>query len=247
MAKKAKKKAAGTKASTKRAKRSASSKAKSGGTRNASSSGASAKAKKAVKKAKTATKSVKEKAVKKKSAVAPKATKKAAKASAAKAKRTSRKVSARSTVSQSSVAKPQETAKPKPSRPSKLPKRDLLRYKRLLLEKRAQLLGDVGQLNDNALRTSRQDAAGDLSIMPIHMADVGTDNYELEFTLGLIEGERAVLKEIDEALERIEAGTFGFCLATGSPIGKARLDAKPWAKYCYEYTLAQEQGQKRGI
>jgi len=117
-------------------------------------------------------------------------------------------------------------------------------FRRLLLEKRAQLAGDVNTLQNEALSRNRQDASGDLSNMPIHMADLGTDNYEQEFTLGLIEGERKVLQEIDEALERIKRGTYGVCVATGRPIGKARLKAKPWAKYCYEYTLAQERGQK---
>lgn len=116
-------------------------------------------------------------------------------------------------------------------------------FRHILLQKRAEILGDMSTLQSEALRTNRQDASGDLSSMPIHMADLGSDNYEMEFTLGLIEGERAILKEIDEALERVIDGTFGICVATGQPIGKARLKAKPWAKYCYEYTLAQERGQ----
>ena len=129
-------------------------------------------------------------------------------------------------------------------RSSRLTKKDLDHFRELLLVKRAQLIGDVTTLQDEALSKSRQDAAGDLSNMPIHMADLGTDNYEQEFTLGLIEGERAVLREIDEALQRIEEGTYGICAATGSPIGKARLRARPWAKYCYEYVMSLEQGQQ---
>jgi DnaK suppressor protein len=125
-----------------------------------------------------------------------------------------------------------------------LNKRDLEQFREMLLRKRAELVGDVHTLRDEALKGSRQDAAGDLSSMPIHMADLGTDNYELEFTLGLIEGGRAVLQEIDEALERIERGTYGICLATGKAIGKARLRAKPWAKFSYEYVLAQETGKR---
>jgi len=119
-------------------------------------------------------------------------------------------------------------------------------FRVMLLQKRSEITGDVTTLQEEALNRNRQDAAGDLSSMPIHMADLGSDNYELEFTLGLIEGERAILKEIDEALERIQEGTYGLCLATGAAIGKARLRAKPWAKYCYEYTLAQEKGQAHG-
>ena len=130
---------------------------------------------------------------------------------------------------------------------SGLTRKDIELFEQALLQKRAQLLGDVTTLHNDALGKNRQDAAGDLSSMPIHMADLGTDNYEQEFTLGLIEGERAVLREIEEALERIRHGNFGLCLATGKAIGKARLRAKPWAKYCYEYTLAQERGRGRRI
>jgi len=123
---------------------------------------------------------------------------------------------------------------------------DTEELRNMLIHKRAEILGDMSTLQTEVTRSNRQDAAGDLSTMPIHMADLGSDNYELEFTLGLIEGERAILKEIEEALERIRQGTYGFCLATGNPIGKARLKAKPWAKYCYEYTLAQEKGRTHG-
>lgn len=126
---------------------------------------------------------------------------------------------------------------------SGLTERDIAGFKEMLLEKRAELVGDVNTLHGEASRRNQRDATGNLSSMPIHMADLGSDNYELEFTLGLIEGERAVIREIDEALQRIQQGTYGVCAATGKPIGKARLKAKPWAKYSYEYTLAQEKGR----
>jgi len=114
----------------------------------------------------------------------------------------------------------------------------------MILRKRAELLGDVSAMSDQALS---KDSTGNLSHMPIHMADIGSDNYEQEFTLGLIESERAVLHEIDDALIRIEKGVYGICAATGKPIGKARLRAKPWATYCYEYVLSQENGGRHGL
>ena len=129
-------------------------------------------------------------------------------------------------------------------RRTNLRKKDLDQFRELLLVKRAQLVGDVSTLQKQALSENRQEAAGDLSSMPIHMADLGTDNYEKEFTLGLIESERTLLREIDEALGRIEQGIYGICEATGKPIGKARLKAQPWVKYCYEYVLAQESGRQ---
>lgn len=132
-----------------------------------------------------------------------------------------------------------------PKRSGGLTRREIDEFRRLLLVKRTELVGDVSHLHAEAMRQNRQDAAGDLSSMPIHMADIGTDNYEQEFTLGLIESERALLREIDEALHRIDDGTYGLCVATGQPIGKKRLKANPWAKYCYEYKLAQEKGMMR--
>ncbi len=138
----------------------------------------------------------------------------------------------------------QATVKP---RSSGLNRADLAKFRELLLLKRAELLGDVTRLRDEALSQNRQDAAGNLSSMPLHPADIGSDHYEQEFTLGLIESERAMLAEIDEALKRIEAGTYGVCAATGRPIGKTRLRAQPWTKYCYEYVLEREQGRTRRV
>ena len=119
---------------------------------------------------------------------------------------------------------------------------DIERFKQLLLEKRGEILKNVSEIEDEALKKSRMDAAGDLSSMPIHMADLGTDNYEQEFALGLMDGERKLLREIDDALERIEQGTYGVCEGTGKQIPKARLEAQPWARYCVEYARTMEQG-----
>jgi len=119
---------------------------------------------------------------------------------------------------------------------------DTEHFKQLLLEKRREILRNVNEFEDEALRKSRLDATGDLSSMPIHMADIGTDNYEQEFALGLMDSERKLLREIDDALERIEQGTYGICEGTGKPILKARLEAQPWARYSVEYARKLEQG-----
>ncbi len=78
--------------------------------------------------------------------------------------------------------------------------------------------------------------------MPIHMADIGSDNFEQEFALGLMDSERKMVHEIDDALQRIEDGTYGICEATGKPIPKARLEAQPWARYCVEHARTLEKG-----
>ncbi|HOQ05185.1 MAG TPA: TraR/DksA C4-type zinc finger protein [Anaerohalosphaeraceae bacterium] len=98
-------------------------------------------------------------------------------------------------------------------------------------------------LENQGLHRSRQDSTGDLSNMPIHMADIGTDTYEQEFSLGLMDSERRLVREILDALRRIEQGTYGICEGTGKPIPKGRLEANPWARYCVEYASLLEQGK----
>jgi DnaK suppressor protein len=117
---------------------------------------------------------------------------------------------------------------------------ELEEFRGLLLEKRHELVGDVNNLSDEARRAGALD--GTASSMPIHMADLGSDTWEQELTLGLIENERGLLREIDEALDRIDKKTYGICIATNKPIGKARLRLKPWAKYCIEYARKRELG-----
>jgi DnaK suppressor protein len=142
------------------------------------------------------------------------------------------------------VAKSAKLARAKTTPPTKpikytsgLKKADLDHFRQLLLERRREILSDVGSMENEAFK-----AGSNLSNMPIHMADVGTDNFEQEFTLGLIESERLTLREIQEALGRIEDGTYGLCVATGKPIGRMRLEAVPWAKHTIEYSRMLEQG-----
>ena len=115
-------------------------------------------------------------------------------------------------------------------------------FKQLLLKKRAQIVGDVNEIEDEALKKSRGDASGDLSSMPIHMADIGSDNYAQEFALGLMDSERKMIGYIDEALGRVADGSYGVCVATGKAITKPRLEAKPWARYCVEHARKLENG-----
>lgn len=117
-----------------------------------------------------------------------------------------------------------------------LSKKDLDEFKRLLMEKRAEIVGDV--LNMEESRAGGN--GGDLSNMPLHMADIGSDNYEQEFTLGLVESERKLLIEIDGALLRLKNKTYGVCIVTGTPIPPARLEIKPWAKYSIEVVRQRE-------
>jgi DnaK suppressor protein len=107
---------------------------------------------------------------------------------------------------------------------------ELARYKSRILALRRRLRGEVTQMADGALETPLTESNGDLS----SAADLGTDNFEREFTLSLVEGKDAILEQIDEALERIAAGTFGICEVCQMKIPRARLDAIPYASRCVE-------------
>jgi DnaK suppressor protein len=120
-------------------------------------------------------------------------------------------------------------------------KPELTVYKEQLLALRARLRGDVNQMSDAALKKNRSEANGDLSSMPIHMADIGSDNFEQEFTLSLIENDGGTLALIETSLERIEEGTYGQCEECGVKIPKTRLNAIPYATLCVRCAEQQEQ------
>jgi RNA polymerase-binding transcription factor DksA len=117
---------------------------------------------------------------------------------------------------------------------------ELSEFRQVLLDKRRELVEDMVNLEGEAKRSGTEGGAA--STMPIHMADLGSDTWEQEFTLNLIEKEHTIVREIDEALDRIQNKTYGTCLATGKTISKARLRVKPWAKYCIEYARKRELG-----
>lgn len=127
------------------------------------------------------------------------------------------------------------------SRSEPLKPEDIEHFKFLLLQKRAEILGDVTCMKEETLKRERSD----LSNVPFHMADAGSDNFELENTLGLMDEEVRLLAEIDAALERIENGTYGICIGSGKQIPKTRLEAIPWARYCVEYAEQIEKGTVR--
>lgn len=122
-----------------------------------------------------------------------------------------------------------------------LTKTELKAYKERLLALRSRLRGDVSQMADAALNKNRIQSNGDLSSMPIHMADLGSDNFEQEFTLGLMEAEGGTLMQIEAALERIEEGTYGICEECGVKIPKKRLNALPFASMCVKCAAEYQQ------
>ena len=117
---------------------------------------------------------------------------------------------------------------------------DLESFRDALLGLRARLRGDVDQMTDEALGRGQPESSGNLSNAPLHMADVGTENYDQEFTLSLIENDQETLDQVHDALGRISAGTFGRCEECNEPIARPRLQALPYARHCIGCARAME-------
>lgn len=120
-------------------------------------------------------------------------------------------------------------------------KADFRIYKERLLGLRARLRGDVTSMAEAALRKSGNNGS-EASSMPIHMAELGSDNYEQEFTLSLMATEEDTLELIEAALQRIEDNTYGACLSCEGPIPKTRLNAIPHAPFCVKCASMRDRG-----
>ena len=105
-------------------------------------------------------------------------------------------------------------------------------FRRRLLALKKRLGGDLSELEEEALRPVGGEAAGGLSDVPVHPADLGTENFEQELSLGLIGKEEQLHGEVNDALKRIEQGTFGICQNCHQGIPRERLEALPYARYC---------------
>ena len=106
---------------------------------------------------------------------------------------------------------------------------DLARMKQRLQEERTRQLALAARLRQEEADPVE---SGELSTADQHPAELGSETFvrELELTtLSIVEGE---LKEIDDALRRLDHGSYGICEECGKPIDEARLEAVPWARYC---------------
>ncbi len=110
-------------------------------------------------------------------------------------------------------------------------------YRTRLLNLRARLRGEMGRMADAALSQNRSET----SSLPIHLADLGSDNFEQELTLSLVGSEKEVLDKIELALERIAEGSYGKCEDCGKKIPESRLEAIPYAAVCVQCAALHEQ------
>ena len=123
---------------------------------------------------------------------------------------------------------------------NKLNKKDLTEYKKLITKRKNEILDSISRISEDTLKKSQKDASGDISGYSFHMADVATDNYDREFSLGQASNDRKFLYELEDALKRIEEGTFGVCEECKSSLTKARLMALPYARLCLDCQQKRE-------
>ena len=123
---------------------------------------------------------------------------------------------------------------------NKFNKKELSEYKKIILKIKEKVVGDIKHISEDTLKKSQKDASGDISGYTYHMADVATDTYDREFSLGLASNEQKALYELDDALKRIEEGTFGICEECKSIMTKTRLKAVPYARLCVKCQAKRE-------
>ncbi len=120
-------------------------------------------------------------------------------------------------------------------------KAELKKYEELLLAKKKTLLDEMGVIG-----TTIKDAAGDLSSYSYHMADQGTDTMEREMAFMFASKSGRLVYHVDEALRRIQDGTYGKCQNCNKMISQARLEAVPHARLCIDCKNKEEEKEAGG-
>ena len=116
--------------------------------------------------------------------------------------------------------------------------------RQLLITEREKLAGEIKAIAQDASKSPRE-ASGDLSGYTVHMADMAADTYERELSMNLVSSEQEILYEIDDALKRLDDGSYGVCQQCSQPIAMSRLKAVPYASMCIACQRAKEQKQKQ--
>lgn len=114
-------------------------------------------------------------------------------------------------------------------------KRRLEFFKKKLLGKREELVRTIN-------RTEQEGRSADAD-PTVDLADKAANSYTKEFLFGQTHTDRVTLQLVDEALRRVENGTFGLCLHCQEDMQQKRLEAVPWARHCRACQEKLEQGQ----
>ncbi len=124
------------------------------------------------------------------------------------------------------------------ARAPKRNKRELEKYRRVLEVKKVELSAELAKAR-NAEEETTEESTQDI-------ADKAVSSYTREFLYSLTDGERTVLLEIDEALNRIDDGAYGFCVNCAAAISEKRLVAVPWTPHCVDCQELAEKGLLEG-
>jgi RNA polymerase-binding protein DksA len=158
-------------------------------------------------------------------------------------KETDNKAPLSNTPANKPAAKAEAPAAPAGPKPKML-KPELKFFENLLNEKKETLLQELGYLEDNTMRLSSKEGAGDLSSHAYHLADHATETQDREQAFHMASREGKFLYYIEEALDRVRNGTFGICKKCSKLIPKPRLEAVPTAKMCIDCKTAQERASE---
>jgi DnaK suppressor protein len=112
-----------------------------------------------------------------------------------------------------------------------------------LLQLRDAMVDSMAGVAQDTLRARAE--GSEASAFGMHQADAGSDAYDRDFALSLLSQEQDALYEIDQALKRIDMGTYGICEMSGKPIGHARLEAIPFARFTVECQSQLEKQNKQ--
>lgn len=127
------------------------------------------------------------------------------------------------------------------------PSIDLGSLRKALLEERRSQLAHIRSLVRFGLGESQQEAARELSGYDQHTADHGTETYEREKDFGLLARAQEVVRQIDDALKRMDEGTYGTCRRCGAKIDEERLAALPYASRCVSCEQEVEEEYHRPV
>jgi DnaK suppressor protein len=166
---------------------------------------------------------------------------------AARKARPARKASAKRSTSPVSKARTRATARPREAllgRNHRDRKLDAFTRKQKdnLLQLRDAMVDSMAGVAQDTLRSRAE--GSEASAFGMHQADAGSDAYDRDFALSLLSQEQDALYEIDQALKRIELGTYGICEMSGKPISHARLEAIPFARFTVECQSQLEKQNK---
>ncbi|HTR03792.1 MAG TPA: TraR/DksA family transcriptional regulator [Thermoanaerobaculia bacterium] len=117
---------------------------------------------------------------------------------------------------------------------ARLTKKEMEKYRRLLDDKKASLSAELAKTRSAEEETTEESTQD--------IADKAVSSYTREFLYSLTDGERSTLLQIDDALGRVDVGTYGLCLNCGQLMTEKRLNAVPWAPYCLDCQELSEKG-----